>query len=229
MKRKVRSAKTGVAAALACALSAAAAAGQVPAPIRDQPARGQPQQTYARPAPPVYMPPGYASRRPPAPPPAPDSNFEARPWAIFGHFSGWGPFGVLAVSLDRSITKWGGVEAGCGFSGSFQAAVMGRFRIPITHRVGFGVGAGPSLSPDWSLACVGCNAAEQRAQDRWRVAYFFNTEAFAESRANNGFSFRFYFGFWHLLNQTPDECTGPCDKHDTTLAPYFGVAFGGAF
>ena len=138
-----------------------------------------------------------------------------------------GPYGVLGIAIDYSPTQWFVLNAGVGLS--MQAAVMPRFRVPLSDRVGLGVELGLSAGPykEW---CMMRSDEQKSGTPTWDTAFWLNGAAVVDVRAPGGFHFRGFLGNERLLNREDchTDAGTECNlESGSYIVPYLGAAFGG--
>lgn len=151
---------------------------------------------------------------------------------IEGHFSPGGPYGLLGVSYDRSVTDWFGVAIGGGMGWTGAAgAVMGRLRWPFRTFAPF-IEAGMSISPRESSGCGFSMDCARASTWSWKAAMWGHAGVGLEFRAKGHSRVRVYGGAAKILNESAGTCEGSCSgvpARDIVEVPYLGVAYGYGF
>jgi len=158
-----------------------------------------------------------------------ESNFRARPTAIYAELGLGAPLGWAGVEIEQTLASFlamsGGV--GMGFAGP-QIAAMPRFRVggrQSVATIGMGVSYGKF---HWSDRCsLDCTPEIRDGTVAWG-----NLEGGYELRRSNGFSLRAFAGYGRIITgQLGCTAVGTfgCGIEDGRSLAYVGVAVGWAF
>jgi hypothetical protein len=151
-----------------------------------------------------------------------------RGWLFEADLGAGTPVGLVGAQIERRLGPAVAVRAGIGWNLlSVHGAGMLRIRIPDAPALNLGAGfSGGRFHP----FCIWCS---EEARPTWKLAFFNNYELSLETRAQTGFTFRFYLGWGWLMNTEAYECTECTEDLDPGQipvgVPYTGIALGGAF